>query len=55
MILKNLTIFFFYFSYVTIPLKKYMLFTRQEVHIGKNCAQGLGYRKTEGTVFPNID
>ena len=55
MILKNLTICFFYFSYVTIPLKKYMLFTRQEVHIRKNCAQGLGYRKTEGTVFPNMD
>ena len=38
----------------------YMLFTRREVRIGKNCAQGLGYRpravnKTEDTVFPNTD
>ena len=38
--------------------RSYMLFTRREVRIGKNCARGLGYRgcrpravhKTEGTV-----
>ena len=35
------------------PSNKYMLFTRREVRIGKNCAQGLGY--SDGTVFPNTD
>ena len=32
-----------------------MLFIGREVRIGKNCARGLEYGQTEGTVFPNTD
>ena len=51
----NLLIFFIL---ITFLLDTYMLFTRQEVHTGKNYAWGLRYGlggyKTEGTVFLNF-
>ena len=31
-------------SMIFEPIQYYMLFTSQEVRIGKNCARGLGYR-----------
>ena len=36
---------------------EYMLFTGWEVHIGRNCARGLEYLRTQtkGTVSPNTD
>ena len=49
------------YLFVLIPSRNiYMLFTGQEVRMGKNCARGLEYGpravlKTKGTVFSHTD